>query len=81
MAVRPWALPTALRLLKAAGPVDRSVIGMAIEVIKSVKFLTEEQRRDIFYNNAARFLRVASSDGRVGPRLPGPRLEPTAPRS
>ena len=41
-------------------------IGMAIEVIESVKFLTEEQRRDIFYNNAARFLRVTSSDRRVG---------------
>ena len=41
-------------------------IGMAIEVIESVKFLTEEQRRDILYNNAARFLRVASSGGRVG---------------
>ena len=46
-------------------------IGMAIEMIESVKFLTEEQRRDIFYNNAARFLRLAS-DGRVGPRLPDP---------
>ena len=49
-------------------------IGMAIEAVESVKFLTEEQRRDIFYNNAARFLRVASSDGRVGlmqPESPG----------
>jgi uncharacterized protein len=49
-------------------------IGMAIEVIESVKFLTEEQRRDIFHNNAARFLRVASSGGRVGlmqPESPG----------
>ena len=49
-------------------------IGMAIEVIESVKFLTEEQRRDILYNNAARFLRVASSGGRVGlmqPESPG----------
>jgi hypothetical protein len=34
-------------------------IGMAIEVIESAKVLTEEQRRDIFYNNAARFLRLA----------------------
>jgi predicted TIM-barrel fold metal-dependent hydrolase len=34
-------------------------IGMAIEVIESMKFLTEEQRRDVFYNNAARFLRLA----------------------
>ena len=47
-------------------------IGLAIEVIESVKFLTEEQRRDIFCNNAARILRLAASDGRVGPRLPGP---------
>ena len=41
-------------------------IGMSIEVIESVKFLTEEQRRDIFYNNAARFLRLTASDGRAG---------------
>ena len=55
-------------------------IGMAVDVIESVKFLTEEQRRDIFYNNAARFLRLAASDSRVGPRLPGPPLDPRAPR-
>jgi uncharacterized protein len=41
-------------------------IGMTIEMIESVKFLTEEQRRDIFYNNAARFLRLPVSDARVG---------------
>ena len=56
-------------------------IGVAIEVIDSVKFLTEEQRRDIFYNNAARFLRLAPSAGRAGPRLPGPALDPRAPRN
>jgi len=33
-------------------------IGMAIEGIESAKFLTEEQKRDIFYNNAVRFLRL-----------------------
>jgi len=54
-------------------------IGMAIEAIESVKFLTEEQRRDIFYNNAARFLRLASSDGRVGLTQPDLQLKPTAP--
>jgi hypothetical protein len=37
--------------------------------------------RDIVYNNAARFLRVAASDGRDGPRLPRPPLETTAPRN
>jgi hypothetical protein len=33
-------------------------IGLAIETIESADFLTEEQKRDIFYNNAARFLRL-----------------------
>ena len=33
-------------------------IGMAIESIESAGFLTAEQKRDIFYNNAARFLRL-----------------------
>jgi len=33
-------------------------IEMAIEGIESADFLTEEQKRDIFYNNAARFLRL-----------------------
>jgi uncharacterized protein len=33
-------------------------IGMAIDGIESAKFLTEEQKRDIFYNNAVRFLRL-----------------------
>jgi uncharacterized protein len=33
-------------------------IGMAIENIEAAPFLTQEQKRDIFYNNAARFLRL-----------------------
>ena len=33
-------------------------IGMAIEGIESAGFLTPEQKRDIFYNNAVRFLRL-----------------------
>ena len=33
-------------------------IGMAIEGIESATFLSEEQKRDIFYNNAVRFLRL-----------------------
>jgi uncharacterized protein len=36
-------------------------IGMAIESIRSAPFLTAEQKRDIFYNNAARFLRLNAS--------------------
>jgi uncharacterized protein len=33
-------------------------IGLAIETIESADFLSKEQKRDIFYNNAARFLRL-----------------------
>jgi len=33
-------------------------IGMAIKAIESAEFLTAEQKRDIFYNNAVRFLRL-----------------------
>ncbi len=33
-------------------------IGMAVEGIESAAFLTEEEKRDIFYNNAVRFLRL-----------------------
>ncbi len=34
-------------------------LGLAIEGINSAEFLTEKQKRDIFYNNAARFLRLS----------------------
>jgi hypothetical protein len=33
-------------------------IGMAVEAIESAEFLSEEEKRDIFYNNAVRFLRL-----------------------
>jgi predicted TIM-barrel fold metal-dependent hydrolase len=33
-------------------------IGMAVEGIESAAFLTEEEKRDIFYDNAVRFLRL-----------------------
>lgn len=33
-------------------------IGLAIEGVDSAEFLTDEQKRDIFYANAARFLRL-----------------------
>ena len=33
-------------------------IGMAIEGIESAPFLTDAQKRDIFYNNAVRFFRL-----------------------
>jgi hypothetical protein len=33
-------------------------VGLSIETIEEADFLTEEQKKDIFYNNAARFLRL-----------------------
>lgn len=33
-------------------------IGVAVEAIRQAPFLTEEQKRDIFYNNAIHFLRL-----------------------
>lgn len=38
-------------------------LGLAIEGIESAKFLTEKQKAAIFYNNAARFLRLEESSG------------------
>ena len=35
-----------------------AAIGIAVESIKSAPFLTEDEKRDIFYNNAARFLQL-----------------------
>ncbi|MBE7522130.1 MAG: amidohydrolase family protein [Burkholderiales bacterium] len=33
-------------------------IGMAVEAIESAPFLTQDEKRDILYNNAVRFLRI-----------------------
>lgn len=35
------------------------VIDASIEIIEEAPFLTKGQKRDIFYNNAARFLRLS----------------------
>jgi uncharacterized protein len=37
-------------------------IGAAIEAIEKAPFLTDEQKRDIFYNNAVRFLRLEDGE-------------------
>ena len=34
-------------------------IGMAVEEIEKADFLSQQQKRDILYNNAARFLRLS----------------------
>jgi predicted TIM-barrel fold metal-dependent hydrolase len=36
---------------------------IAIENVEAAEFLTLSQKRDIFYNNAARFLRLGSTPG------------------
>ena len=72
LAVINWILPreefhSYLRELMRAGFGKRllfgsdqmfwpEAIGMAVEGIESATFLTEEEKRDIFYNNAVRFL-------------------------
>lgn len=38
------------------------VLDLAIEAINSAEFLSDEQKRDIFYNNAARFLRLSEEE-------------------
>lgn len=35
------------------------IIGPSVEAIEAAPFLSESQRRDIFYNNSARFLRLS----------------------
>lgn len=37
-------------------------IEKSIEAIRSVPFLSEEQKRDILYNNAARFLDLSEKE-------------------
>jgi len=37
-------------------------IGIAIEMIEKAAFLTAEQKRNILYNNAARFLRLTPEE-------------------
>ena len=70
-----WAIPldafhTALRTLVEAGFGERllfgtdqmywpGAIGIAIETIEAVPFLSAKQKRDILYNNAARFLKLS----------------------
>ena len=42
-------------------------IGEAIEAIEQAPFLTEEQKRDILYHNAVRFLRLEQDASRARP--------------
>jgi predicted TIM-barrel fold metal-dependent hydrolase len=74
-----WAIPrkefhSYLRRLVEAGFGKRILFGsdqmvwpealrIAIENVEAAEFLTLSQKRDIFYNNAARFLRLGSTPG------------------
>jgi predicted TIM-barrel fold metal-dependent hydrolase len=78
VAVINWYIPRKefhayLKRLVDAGFIRRIMFGsdnmvwpeaikLAIEGIESADFLTEEQKRDIFYNNAARFLRLTKQE-------------------
>lgn len=78
VAVINWALPQKefyhyLQRLVEAGYGERIMYGSdqmiwpkainkSIEAIKSAPFLSEEQKRDILYNNAARFLRLSEKE-------------------
>lgn len=78
IAVIDWIQPREefyawLKALIRAGFADRimfgsdqmvwpDAIGLAIDAIESAEFLTEQQKRDIFYNNAARFLKLSSAE-------------------
>lgn len=54
-----WGEPIAMRLMFGSDQMCwPETISMAVEAIESAGFLTEEQKRDIFYNNAVRFLRI-----------------------
>jgi len=75
IAVIDWILPREefyayLKALIRAGFADRilfgsdqmvwpDAVGLAINAIESAEFLTEQQKRDILYNNAARFLKLS----------------------
>jgi len=48
-------------------------IGMAIDGIESARFLTPKQKRDLFYNNAVRFLRRKKEVNSAGAKVPGSR--------
>lgn len=62
-----------LKALVRAGLADRTMfgsdqmvwpeaIGLAIDAIASADFLTDQQKRDIFYDNAARFLKLSPEE-------------------
>ena len=85
VAQNDWGFPrkhfhAQLRRLVEAGFAKRILFGsdqmiwpdtirLAIETIESADFLTNEQKRDIFYNNAARFLRL-DEKGQRSNKLP-----------
>lgn len=57
------ALPTILWLaFTPSVAIVLSLIGTGIKAIETAPFLDEEQKRDLLYNNAARFLRLSDAE-------------------
>jgi uncharacterized protein len=44
------------------GAVGRSIVEPSVKAIEDAPFLTEAQKVGIFYNNAARFLRLSPEE-------------------
>jgi len=74
------AYMTALKTFVDAGLTDRLMYGsdggprfaaMGVEAIESASFLSENQKRDILYNNAARFFQIGSPQPVKFPRACG----------
>ena len=57
---KPWWIDELkkLRALKGLESEYPRMIEASVGVIQNASYLTEEQKRDILYNNAARFLRI-----------------------
>ena len=70
MHLMPLFAHGALRMIVEAGHADRIMfgsdflgsIGEGVEVIEAATFLTEEQKRAIYYDNAARFLQLTEEE-------------------
>ena len=51
-----------MRHAKPTVPKEPHPIDLAVDTIQSADFLTPEQKADILYNNAARFLRLSDEE-------------------
>jgi uncharacterized protein len=80
IAVLQWAIPrpaylSTIRRIVDAGYADRMMLGsdsgvgrlqQAIEALEAADFLTDQQRSDIMFNNAARFFKLTANNSSAG---------------